>query len=73
MCMNDLYDIVRKLSTPGYPEPERLAGEIHAQLHFGRSEDILSAGLHEYLMQFLDKLGALNGEINRRFLVPEYD
>jgi uncharacterized alpha-E superfamily protein len=73
MCMNDLYDIVRKLSTPGYPEPERLAGEIHAQLHFGRSEDILSAGLHEYLMQFLDKLGALNGEINRRFLVPVYE
>ena len=73
MCMNDIYDIIRNISTPDFPEPERLAGEIHAQLHFGRSEEILRSGLHEYLMQFLAKMGALNGEINRRFLVPVYE
>ena len=73
MCMNDIYDIIRNLSTPDFPEPERLAGEIHAQLHSGRSEEILRAGLHEYLMQFLAKLGSLNSEINRCFLVPVYE
>lgn len=30
-------------------EPHRMAGEIQARLKFGRIEDIMSAGLHDYL------------------------
>ncbi len=60
------------LSDAGRLEPERLAGEIHAQLHYGRSEQIFELGLHEYLMRFLDKIDALSTEINKHFLVPDY-
>ena len=70
--MNDLYEILQSLSDSDRREPERLAGEIHAQLHYGRTEQIFKLGLHEYLMQFLDKIEALNAEINRHYLTPDY-
>ena len=67
-CLNDIYDILKELCKSVSLEPERLAGEIHAQLHYGRIERIIEHGLHEYLMDFLDRLAALNGEINSHFL-----
>ena len=71
-CMNDIYDILQKLCDESSREAERLAGELHAQLHYGRTEQIIALGLHEYLMAFLDKLLLLTAEINRDFLVPVY-
>ena len=70
--LNDLYEILQSLSDSDRHEPARLAGEIHAQLHYGRTEQIFKLGLHEYLMQFLDKIEALNTEINRHYLTPDY-
>jgi uncharacterized alpha-E superfamily protein len=71
-CMNDIYDILRNLCDDSSREAERLAGELHAQLHYGRTEPIFRAGLHEYLMAFLDRLFILTDEINRDFLFPLY-
>lgn len=71
-CMNEIYSILQAICDENSQEPERLAGELHAQLHYGRTEKIISFGLHEYLMGFLSKLGALNDEVNRHFLVPVY-
>ena len=71
-CMNAIYDILPALCDESSREAERLAGELHAQLHYGRTEQIISTGLHEYLMVFLDKLSTLTDEINNNFLVPVY-
>ncbi len=71
-CMNDIYDILKVLCDESSREAERLAGELHAQLHYGRTEQIITLGLHEYLMAFLDKLSLLTTEINEDFLVPVY-
>ena len=71
-CMNDIYEILQKLSDAERREPERLAGEIHAQLHYGKPEQVFEFGLHEYLMKFLVKIEALNAEIDQHFLVPDY-
>jgi len=71
-CMNEIYGILQQLCDEHSQEPERLAGELHAQLHYGRTEKIISFGLHEYLMGFLARLETLNGEINKHFLVPVY-
>ena len=67
-CMNAIYEILQQLSDSDSLEPERLAGEIHAQLHYGRVEQIFALGLHEYLMEFLDKIDTLGSEINSHFL-----
>jgi uncharacterized alpha-E superfamily protein len=71
-CMNDIYDILKALCDDSSIEAERLAGELHAQLHYDRTEKIIELGLHEYLMAFLKKLSLLTAEINRDFLVPVY-
>jgi uncharacterized alpha-E superfamily protein len=71
-CMNAIYEILCTLRDAASTEPERLAGAMHAQLHFERTEHIMEQGLHEYLMDYLEKLRALNDEINRHFLVPVY-
>jgi len=72
VCMNEIYNILREIADASSREPERLAGELHAQLHYGRAEKIITFGLHEYLMDILDKLHSLNDEINQHFLVPVY-
>jgi uncharacterized alpha-E superfamily protein len=71
-CMNEIYDILRGLCDESSREAERLAGELHARLHYGRTPQIIETGLHEYLMEFLDDLSTLTDEINRDFLVPVY-
>jgi uncharacterized alpha-E superfamily protein len=72
-CMNDIYDILKALCDDDSIEAERLAGELHAQLHYGRTAKVIETGLHEYLMAFLDQLSLLNAEINRSFLAPVYE
>ncbi len=71
-CMNEIYEILGDLCKRESMEPERLAGELHAQLHYGKVDLIMEEGLHEYLMEFLEKLHILNAELNQQFLVPVF-
>jgi uncharacterized alpha-E superfamily protein len=66
-CMDEAYGILQMLATPQAGEAVRLAGELHAELHFGRIECIFNTGLHEYLTGFLDRITTLGSEINRGF------
>jgi uncharacterized alpha-E superfamily protein len=68
--MNELYGVLQLLSISERDEPQRLAGEIHSQIHYGQVEQIFRVGLHNYLLTFLDKISALNTEINRQYLTP---
>jgi uncharacterized alpha-E superfamily protein len=69
-CMNLIDDILRELCDDRSRELERMSGELHARLHYGRTDDIMRFGLHEYLMDFLLRVGAVGSEVSRRFLVP---
>jgi uncharacterized alpha-E superfamily protein len=40
-------------------EPHRLAGALAAQLRYGRIEDIMQAGLHEYLTGMIERAASL--------------
>jgi hypothetical protein len=46
-----------------------MAGELNARLEFGKTEEIMRFGLHEYLIDFLERISALADEITRRFLI----
>jgi len=69
-CMNEIHGILDALCGNRATEVARLGGELHAQLHYGRTDQIMATGLHEYLMHFLEGIDQLGGEINREFLVP---
>lgn len=66
-CMNEAYDILRAVATAQAAEAVRLAGEMHAGLHFGRIEKIFQGGLHEYLTDFLKRVDDLGSEISKGF------
>ncbi len=69
-CMNFIYETLERLCDENTREIERAAGELHAKLHYGRTDDIIELGLHEYLMDFLERISKLGDEISRHFLVP---
>jgi len=69
-CMNLIYDTLQLLCDEQSREIERMAGEMHARLHYGRTDDVMSFGLHEYLTDFLERISQLGNEVSRTFLVP---
>ena len=69
-CMNLINDTLGHLCEARNDELARRAGELHARLHYGRTDEIIRQGLHEYLMDFLERVSDLGDEISRRFLVP---
>jgi uncharacterized alpha-E superfamily protein len=71
-CMDFIHETLETLCDTKSREVERAAGELHAKLHYGRADDIIRQGLHEYLMDFLDRISALGDGINRHFLVPAW-
>ena len=71
-CMNFIHETLERLCDDSSREIERAAGELHAKLHYGKTDDIIRQGLHEYLMDFLARIYALGKDISRHFLVPAY-
>jgi uncharacterized alpha-E superfamily protein len=69
-CVNFIHDTLQVLCDDSSREIERVAGELHAKLRYGRTDEIIKLGLHEYLLDFLDSISALGAEINTHFLVP---
>ena len=71
-CTGFIHETLEVLCDENSREIERVSGELYARLHYGKTDDIIKFGLHEYLMEFLDRISALADGINRYFLVPTY-
>jgi uncharacterized alpha-E superfamily protein len=69
-CMNFIHETLEHLCDAHSREIERAAGELYSKLRYGRTDDIIRFGLHEYLMDFLERISSLGNEISRHFLVP---
>ncbi len=69
-CMNEVMANLRMVANEHSGETLRRAGRLHADLQYGRIDEILATGLHAFLTQFLDRVSDLGFGINRDFLVP---
>jgi uncharacterized alpha-E superfamily protein len=69
-CVNGVIKTMELIANRQSGETLRQAGLLHAQLHYGRVEDILEQGLHEYLTDFMDRIYLLGDGISKDFLVP---
>lgn len=69
-CMDEVVSNLRLVRNDVSAETERLAGKLHAQLSFARIDDILEAGLHDYLTEFLEQIFELGNHVSKDFLVP---
>lgn len=69
-CMSGVARNLDLVANRHSAETRRCAGLLHAQLEYGRIEDILDQGLHEYLTDFMDGIYKLGDSISQDFLVP---
>ena len=69
-CTKGLVRVLEAIKNGQSAETERLAGILHAHIHYARIDDILKQGLHEYLTNFMDRIYELGDGIGRDFLVP---
>jgi uncharacterized alpha-E superfamily protein len=69
-CMDEVLVNLRVVANEQSGETLRRAGRLHADLQYGRIDEILATGLHAFLTQFLDRVNDLGAGISRDFLVP---
>ena len=68
-CMSQVFQHLCAVRNELSAETERRAGEMHAALNFGRIDDIFESGLHQYLLQFVERTKDLGERVSRDFLV----
>jgi len=69
-CMKGVLKNLELLANRQSGETRRQAGLLEAQLRYGRVEDILAEGLHEWLTDFMDRIYLLGDGISKDFLIP---
>ena len=68
-CIRQSYFHLQQIRNHHSAETERRVGVLDAELHFGRIEDIFESGLHEYLMNFIERVYELGERVSKDFLV----
>ena len=69
-CLDEVLSNLQAVRNDVSAETERCAGRLHAELKFGKIDDILKAGLHDTLTAFLQNVYELGNRVSRDFLVP---
>lgn len=69
-CMKEVYGNLCAVRNSRSLETERRAGELESSLRFGRIEDIMQGGLHNYVVKLLARVHDLSSRIGDDFLVP---
>lgn len=69
-CMEEVVQHLAQIRNDSSSGTERLAGRVHAELKFSRIDEILEAGLHEYLGRFLQRTYEIGNGIAYDFLMP---
>lgn len=69
-CMDDVVENLKHIRNDVSADTERFAGKLHAELKFGHIDDIMKAGLHLTLTEFLESINDLGNRVSRDFLVP---
>jgi len=68
-CFDKVTEMLAAVSDGRQLECERLSGEFGARLRYGRMEHILGEGLHEFLMEVLDRTAVVSEQISRDFMM----
>lgn len=69
-CMAEVKSFLEAVANQRSSETLRRAGELASGLRYGRIEDVLESGLHEFLTSFISRVDELGDRIAADFLVP---
>lgn len=66
-CSGAMLQVLERLCGGKRSEIVRLAGQLAAETRYGRIDELLAAGLHDWLTRYLERLYRLGDETNREF------
>jgi uncharacterized alpha-E superfamily protein len=69
-CLDELHANLAAVANEQSSETMRRVGELHAQFHFGRFEELCAEGVTSFLDRFQGRLRDLGQRIAHDFLVP---
>ena len=69
-CLDELHSNLAAVANSQSTETLRRVGELHAQFHFGRFEELCAEGIPPFLDRFQARLRDLGERIANDFLVP---
>ncbi|MBL8490339.1 MAG: alpha-E domain-containing protein [Rhodocyclaceae bacterium] len=72
-CVHEVNRLVQEIDGPRARELQRLVGMLYAELHYGRIDEVIATGLHEYLTGVVSRLTAIGDQINRTYFWPSDD
>jgi uncharacterized alpha-E superfamily protein len=72
-CINEVNRLVLELGGEKSLELQRQAGLLFAELRYGRIEDLIEQGMHEYLTRTLARICAIGDLINSTYIWPAED
>jgi uncharacterized alpha-E superfamily protein len=72
-CLENVVNNLASVCNSNSAETQRRAGLLHAELRYGRIDDILEQGLHAYLIRFLESINDVGSRVSQDFLVAVAD
>ena len=69
-CLSGVVKNLELVANSHSGETTRQAGQLYSQLRYGRIDDLLEGGLHEWLTDFMDRIYLIGDGISKDFLVP---
>ena len=66
-CLAEVSQQVEELNGPKSGDLVRLAGRLHAELRYGKIEDIIAQGLHQYLTNALERIYEIGNCVNTTY------
>lgn len=68
-CLDEIQQLLHQIEGDAGRRAQWLAEELHASLHYASINDIFEHGLHEFLVQFLNRIHELGNRIQQAYLV----
>ncbi len=69
-CTAEMNQFLDAVANQRSKETQRRSGELAASLRYGRIEDVLETGLHQYLTRFIIRINDIGNRIASDFLLP---
>ncbi len=72
-CIREVHRLAGEIGGPSADELVRQVGLLHAELEYGRIDDIVAHGLHEYLTGVLTRICNIGDEVSKTYFWPSND
>ncbi|MCM0614140.1 alpha-E domain-containing protein [Marinobacter sediminum] len=67
-CLKEIASLLEQIESGNAKRSRRLASSLYANIHYGDRDYIAERGLNEYLVDFLDRIQGIAGQIQKDYM-----